>query len=194
MGSKQKATDFMAIVKKSLRLVHIRITDMKEHTLIPPSPVLLPPTVSCREKSEICSAWSRMSRINDHSDVSCALLWLLLEDSSVTPHTSGCSKGSFPPGLFLTVYISVDPDFCCCRHLQDLCKIWVPDKRYRNEQTLMKYLPVTCQPALPCSASSHHTPAWLAQKAGSTQRCQVTSPVPKYLEHENRPQTRSSFP
>lgn len=64
--------------------------------------------------------------------------------------------------FFLTVYISVYPDFCCCRHLQDLCKIWAPDKRYRNEQTLMNDLPLTCQPALPFSLSSHHAPAWLA--------------------------------
>lgn len=100
-----------------------------------------------------------MSRINDHSDVSCALLWLLLEDSSVTPHTSGCSKGSFPPGLFLTVYISVDPDFCCCRHLQDLSS-WQEIQKWAdlNEWFACHLLCIfPSQPSLACTESRKHT-------------------------------------
>lgn len=67
--------------------------------------------------------------------------------TSVSHHTlQGVLRGWFH--LFLTVYISVYPDFCYYRHLQDLCKILTIDTEWADlNEWFACHLPA-CPPLL----------------------------------------------
>lgn len=80
-----------------------------------------------------------------------------------------------------------------------LCKIQALDKRGRNEQTLMNYLPpLSTSPALPFPSPPHHTPACLAlesRKDPCTPRGAVLLHLfPNYQMYESRHQSRLKSP
>lgn len=125
-----------------------------------------------REKSEICSAWSKMNRITAHSDAS----HLLFCGCWVTPLTSVYSKG------FL---------FSSATAGTALCKTGALNKSCRNEQTLTTYLPLLStsplppSPALPVTSQSS-----LHQRVGSIpvhpEGATLLHLFPNYLEHKAR--------